>query len=92
MIGIVAANHDRIRDLINQLGMDHRKVVAIPARTVDTAARGCVLDALLVDHTAAHLDLSDVLPCLLASGGPVYALTPSRAGDPHPGPAAPLTA
>ncbi len=82
MIGIVAANHDRIRDLINQLGMDHRKVVAIPARTVDTAARGRVLDALLVDHTATHIDLSDVLPCLLASSGPVYVLTPTQGGVP----------
>lgn len=89
MIGIVAADHDRIRVVINQLGMDHRKVVAIPARTVDTAAHGRVLDALLVDHSATHVDLSDVLPCLTASGGPVYLLPPPRAGDPHPGPAAP---
>ncbi|OPX05953.1 hypothetical protein [Mycobacterium sp. AT1] len=51
MIGVVAANHDRIRDITNPLGIDHRNVVAIPARTVDTAARGRVLDAPLVDHT-----------------------------------------
>lgn len=50
-IGVAAAaDHDRIRDMTNPVGIDHRNVVAIPVRTVDTAAQGRVLDAQLVDH------------------------------------------
>lgn len=89
MIGVVASNHDRIRDMTTQHGIDHRNVVAIPARTVDTATRGRVLDAQLADHTATHVDPPDVHPATTASAAPVYALDLPRGSDPHPGPTAP---
>jgi hypothetical protein len=90
-IGVVAAaDHDQIRDMTTQLGTDHRRVVAIPAPTVDTAAHGRVLDAPLVDHTATHdVDLSDVAPALTASARPVSVVDPPRGDDPIGGSEAP---
>ena len=82
MIGVVAANHDRIRDTTTQHGINHGNVVAIPTRTVDTATRARVLDAQLVDHTATHVDPSDVLPATTASARHVYALDLPRGRSP----------
>ena len=85
MIGIVAANHERIRIITADLGLARTDVVAIPLRTVHTAARGSVLDTVLVDGRCADADLSDVEPALFASGGKMYVLTnmrdPANAGS-----------
>ena len=89
MIGVVTANPNRIRDMTNQLGIDHRNVVVIPARPIDTAASGRILDAPPVDHTATHCDPSDVPPAITASARPVYAPDLPRAGRPYPAPQAP---
>ena len=80
MIGIVAANHKRIRKIVEDLGLAQRNVHPIPIRSIDVAARGRVLDTLLVDHTAAGVDLSDVLPALHGSRGPVYTLAAPQGG------------
>ncbi|MCV7226072.1 hypothetical protein [Mycolicibacterium komossense] len=74
MIGIVAKNHDRIATIVRDLGLYGTDVVRIPLRTIEYAARGAVLDTLLVDHTAADADLSGVLPCLHTTKGTVYYL------------------
>lgn len=73
-IGIVAVTHERIRTVTAHLGLDPRAVLPIPRQTITTAARGCTLDALLVDSTMTGADLSDVTPCLSTSGGPIHYL------------------
>lgn len=73
-VGIVAVTHERIRTVTAHLGLDPRTVLPIPRQTIRDAARGCTLDALLVDSTMAGADLSDITPCLSTSGGPIYYL------------------
>lgn len=73
MIGIVASNQERARTVASDLGLT--EIVPIGKSQVSVAARGRILQAVIVDDTAADADLTDVMPCLIASGGHAYRLT-----------------
>lgn len=73
-IGLVASNRERANRVINELGLKAANVLSIPANQVSVAGRGWTLSALLVDETARSVDLADLMPCLLGSGGHAYRL------------------
>lgn len=66
-VGIIAADHARIRQIVDDLGLSGANVVRLVAHHCNDAARGHTFDTLLVDEPVAAIDRTDVLPAMHGS-------------------------